>query len=59
MTEAARSQEDQIWIERYRVLAREVTDPLAAGLLHDIVVELEAKSGARASGQFAARGEGT
>jgi hypothetical protein len=27
---------------RYRVMEREVTDPLAIGLLHDIVTELEA-----------------
>jgi hypothetical protein len=44
MTEAARSQDDQISLERYRALAREVTDPLAAGLLHEIVRELEARS---------------
>jgi len=29
-------------VERYRVLAQEITDPLAAGLLRDIVSELEA-----------------
>jgi hypothetical protein len=28
--------------KRYRVLARETTDPLASGLLRDIVSELEA-----------------
>jgi hypothetical protein len=44
MTEAARSQDDKISLERYRALAREVTDPLAAGLLHEIVRELEARS---------------
>jgi hypothetical protein len=44
MTETVRYQEDQIWIERYRALTREVTDPLAAGLLRDIVLELEAKT---------------
>lgn len=27
---------------RYRILEREVTDPLAAGLLRDIVSEMEA-----------------
>jgi len=43
MTETVRYQEDQIWIERYRALTREVKDPLAAGLLRDIVLELEAK----------------
>ena len=30
-------------LERYRVLWEETTDPLAAGLLHDIVLELEAE----------------
>ncbi|CUT10620.1 hypothetical protein BF49_1700 [Bradyrhizobium sp.] len=33
-------QEVRIW--RYRALEREVTDPLAAVLLHDIVQDLEA-----------------
>jgi hypothetical protein len=26
---------------RYRILERETTDPVASGLLHDIVLELE------------------
>jgi hypothetical protein len=30
-------------LERYQVLEEETTDPLAAGLLHDIVLELEAE----------------
>jgi hypothetical protein len=34
--------ERKIQIARYRLLEQEVTDPLAASLLHDIVVELEA-----------------
>nr|WP_166301138.1 hypothetical protein [Bradyrhizobium sp. 2S1]MCK7674056.1 hypothetical protein [Bradyrhizobium sp. 2S1] len=29
-------------IMRYRMMEREATDPLALGLLHDIVAELEA-----------------
>ncbi|WP_271525876.1 hypothetical protein [Bradyrhizobium sp. CCBAU 53380] len=29
-------------IMRYRMMERDVTDPLALGLLHDILVELEA-----------------
>ncbi|GLR83333.1 hypothetical protein [Bradyrhizobium iriomotense] len=29
-------------IARYRILAQEVTDPLAARLLHHIVIDLEA-----------------
>lgn len=37
-------------VARYRVLEREVTDPLAKGLLRDIVLELEAEL----SGQLAA-----
>jgi hypothetical protein len=32
--------ERQILIDRYRALEREVTDPLAALLLHDIVLDL-------------------
>jgi hypothetical protein len=34
--------EQEVQIERYRLLEREVTDPLAASLLHIIVSELEA-----------------
>jgi hypothetical protein len=34
--------EQEVQIARYRVLEREVTDPLAAGLLHIIILELEA-----------------
>jgi hypothetical protein len=30
-------------VERYRVLARETTDPIASRLLHDIVLDLEAE----------------
>ncbi|WP_167771740.1 hypothetical protein [Bradyrhizobium frederickii] len=35
--------EQECRIARYRRLEREVTDPLAACLLHDIVEELEAE----------------
>jgi hypothetical protein len=31
----------EVQLERYRILEREVTDPLAECLLHSIVVELE------------------
>jgi hypothetical protein len=41
MTAKSSSREREIQIARYRLLAREVTDPLAARLLHDIVLELE------------------
>jgi hypothetical protein len=34
--------EQEVQIARYRLLEREVTDPLAATLLHIIVLELEA-----------------
>jgi hypothetical protein len=34
--------EQEVQIVRYRLLEREVTDPLAASLLHVIVLELEA-----------------
>ena len=29
-------------VERFRLMARETTDPIAAVLLHDIVLDLEA-----------------
>jgi hypothetical protein len=38
-TESWKERRDQI--ARYRVLEQETTDPLAARLLHDIVLELE------------------
>jgi hypothetical protein len=34
--------EQEVQIVRYRLLEREVTDPLAASLLHIIILELEA-----------------
>ena len=34
--------EQEVQIARYRLLKREVTDPLAACLLHIIILELEA-----------------
>lgn len=37
-----RFRELEVQIARYRFLQREVTDPLAACLLHGIVMELEA-----------------
>jgi hypothetical protein len=37
--EDQRELQDQIL--RYRMMERDVTDPLALGLLHDIVAELE------------------
>jgi hypothetical protein len=42
MTDTESGKERRHQVERYRVLARETTDPLAAGLLRDIVSELEA-----------------
>ena len=36
------STEQEVQIARYRLLKREVTDPLAASLLHIIITELEA-----------------
>ena len=42
MTDSERKERrDQV--ERFRVLRQETTEPLAALLLHDIVLELEAK----------------
>jgi hypothetical protein len=45
MVDAEYFKERQIWIDRYRALKRQVTDPLAALLVHDIVLELEAGAG--------------
>src|SRR6516164_7491343 len=42
MTDTESGKEHRHQVERYRVLAREITDPLASGLLRDIVSELEA-----------------
>ncbi len=41
MTRVASYTEQELRIERYRTLEREVTDPLALSLLRDIVLELE------------------
>lgn len=35
----------RIWIDRYRALELQVTDPLAALLIHDIILELELGAG--------------
>ena len=42
MTDRESGKERQHQVERYRLLAQEVTDPLAMGLLRDIISELEA-----------------
>ncbi len=42
MTDIERWKERRDEVARYRVMEQEATDPLAAGLLHDIVSELEA-----------------
>ena len=42
MTDTERGEERKHQVERYRLLAQEVTDPLAMGLLRDIISELEA-----------------
>lgn len=42
MTDPGFLREQQNRIDRYRAMQREVTDPLAARLLHDIVMDLEA-----------------
>jgi len=43
MTDSESWKERRIQVERYRVMERETTDPLAARLLHDIVLDLEAE----------------
>ena len=42
MTTERKVTEQKVQIARYRLLEQEVTDPLAAGLLHIIIAELEA-----------------
>ena len=42
MTTEPKVTEQKVQIARYRLLEQEVTDPLAAGLLHIIIAELEA-----------------
>jgi hypothetical protein len=42
MTTEHKLREQEVQIARYRLLEREVTDPLAACLLHIIILELEA-----------------
>lgn len=42
MTDIERGEERKHQVERYRLLAQEVTDPLTAGLLRGIISELEA-----------------
>jgi hypothetical protein len=43
MTDSESGKERRYQVERYRLLAQEITDPLAAGLLREIVSELEAE----------------
>jgi hypothetical protein len=42
LTDTESGEERRHQVERYRLLAQEVTDPLAAFLLRDIISELEA-----------------
>jgi hypothetical protein len=43
MTDSEKWKERRDQVARYRVMEQETTDPLAAGLLRDIISELEAK----------------
>ena len=43
MTDSEKWKERWDQVARYRVMERETTDPLAARLLHDIVLDLEAE----------------
>jgi hypothetical protein len=54
MVDAEYFKERKIWIDRYRALERQVTDPLAALLVHDIVSELETRDGEPHPGPAAA-----
>ena len=43
MTDSEYWKERKNMVARYRAMERETTDPLAARLLHDIVLDLEAE----------------
>jgi hypothetical protein len=43
MTDSESWKERRNQVERYRAMEQETTDPLAARLLHDIVLDLEAE----------------
>lgn len=43
MTDSEYWKERRIQVARYRTMEEETTDPLAARLLHDIVLDLEAE----------------
>ena len=43
MTDSDSWKERRNQVARYRVMAQDTTDPLAARLLHDIVLDLEAE----------------
>ncbi len=43
MTDSERWKERRTEVARYRAMEREATDPLAAGLLHEIVSDLESQ----------------
>ena len=43
MTDSERLKERRNQVARYRAMEQETTDPLAARLLHDIVLDLEAE----------------
>jgi hypothetical protein len=43
MTDSESWKERRNQVEQYRVMQQETTDPLAARLLHDIVLDLEAQ----------------
>jgi hypothetical protein len=43
MTDSESWKERRNQVARYRVMEQETTDPLAARLLHDIVLDLEAE----------------
>ena len=43
MTDSENWKERRNQVERYRAMEQETTDPLAARLLHDIVMDLEAE----------------
>ena len=50
MTDSEKWKERRDQVARYRVMEQETTDPLAAGLLRDIVSDLEAEMDHSATG---------
>jgi len=57
MTEHKTGSADQEELRRYRMLEKEVTDPLAVGLIRDIVRELETEQAGGPASVFSRKSE--